>query len=168
MTNPTETHVRRATETDIPGLVLLQRSVTSERLAWFADQAVSENSLRELFTAVRRYPDSIVFVAEQSGVIVGELDCVGLGGSTSEFVITVHRDHRQSGVGSGLLRALLNWAEGQLELGRLQAKVMEPNLASVRLLKRFGFSELPTWPETVTIRGITMRVFFYHRDLDRS
>ena len=160
--------VRRATETDIPGMVALSESVTSERLAWFHDQAVPEASFRELFAEVSSRPNSIVLVAEHQSQIVGELECLEQGPNYSEFVILVHRDHRQVGVGSALLGALVEWAESQHDLGCLQAKVLEPNVGSGRLLERFDFSELPRQPHVSTIHGVEMPEFLYHRDFERG
>ena len=160
--------VRRATETDIPGMVALSESVTSEQLAWLHDQAVPEASFRELFAGVSHRPNSIVLVAEHRGQIIAELDCLARGPNHSEFVITVNRGHRQAGVGSALLGALLEWAESQHNLCRLQAKVLEPNVGSKRLLEGFGFSKLSRQPHVSTIRGVKMPEFLYHRDFESA
>ena len=160
--------VRRASETDIPSMVTLSESVTSEQLAWLHDQAAPDVSFRELFGEVSRRANSIVLVAEHRGQIIAELDCLARGPNHSEFVITVKHEHRQAGVGSALLGALLEWAESQHNLGRLQAKVLEPNVGSRRLLEGFGFSKLPRQPHVSTIRGVKMPEFLYHRDFERA
>jgi RimJ/RimL family protein N-acetyltransferase len=159
--------VREAREADLPSLVSLSESVTSERLAWFSNEPECESSFRALFREVAKRPNSIVLVGERGGAVVGELECLARGPHHSEFVISVHSDHRQAGVGSALLRALLQWAESKPELHRLQASVLEPNIGSRHLLDRLGFSKACREPHSTTIRGVTMREFLYHLDFDR-
>jgi RimJ/RimL family protein N-acetyltransferase len=160
--------VRKATETDIRSMVSLSESVTSERLAWRNDEVASAESFQALFTEVLRCPNSIVLVAERQRQIIGELECLEREPDHSEFVIWVHREHRQVGVGSALLRALVEWAECQRDLSRLQAKVLKPNIGSRRLLERFAFSELDREPHVSTIRGAKIPEILYYRDLEHK
>ncbi len=160
--------VRPATGSDIAGMVALSESVTSEKLAWFRDQPESEASLRDLLAHASMWSNSVVLVAEQRSEIIGDLACGSLGPNLSEFAILVHREHRQVGVGSKLLGALVDWAESHLRFCRLQAKVVEPNEDSIRLLERFGFSRLSRPDQVSTIRGVGMPEFLYYRDFRRG
>jgi RimJ/RimL family protein N-acetyltransferase len=162
-----ELEIRGAEEMDARGLAALSASVALEGLAWFKNEGVPESSFRELLVELPNVPNSVVLVAGYRGQIVGELECFGLSPHYSEFVISVHRQYRRAGVASALLRALIEWAESQQDLERLQAKVLEPNVASRCLLERFGFSVLLRHPHTATIQGVEMPEHLYFRDFER-
>ena len=74
----------------------------------------------------------------------------------------------KSRVGSKLIGTLVDWAESQRGLRRLQARVREPNERSMRLLERFDFSKLPWDSDVATIRGVKMAEFIYYRDFERG
>ena len=159
--------VRQATRSDIPCLTALAESIMAEDLPWFRERDFTDEAFQQLLAETDRRPNSTVLIAEDQGMMIGELECLACGPSSSEFVVFVHRDHRSSGVGSTLLQALLDWASLELELLRLQAKFLEPNVGSRRLLEKFGFSELPREPHAATIRGVQMSELLYYLDFTR-
>lgn len=145
--------IREASDDDIQAILELSRSIQQEQLAHFRDVEESEEALSRLFEAVRTWPNSIVFVAEENARIVGELSCVARGQRHSEFVVFVHSEHRCSGVGRALVERLLDWARSQPSLERLQAWVVASNSPSMGLLVGAGFQELPEDRRSVEIRG---------------
>ena len=131
--------VRPATELDASCLTALAESVMAENLPWLNYRDFTEEYFLQLLVEADQRPNSIVLVAEHEGALIGDLECLGCGPNSSEFSIFVHRDHRSDGIASALLQALLDWALLEPTLSRLQAKFLEPNVGSRRLLEKFGF-----------------------------
>jgi len=55
------------------------------------------------------------------------------------IAISVHGDWQGKGVGSALIRAILDLADNWLNLTRLELEVYADNEAAIRLYERFGF-----------------------------
>lgn len=81
-------------------------------------------------------------VAELSGEIVGSASLhLGQGRRrhAADLGMGVHDDHVREGIGSALLRALIDIADGWLDLKRLQLDVNIDNAPAIALYERFGF-----------------------------
>jgi RimJ/RimL family protein N-acetyltransferase len=157
--------IRIATLTDVAPMRALSDSVTGEDLPWLQPGEVPEENFQRLIEEITTCSVSTSLLAWLGCDLVGQLDCAGRGPHHSDFVITVHREHRRSGVGGALLAALLEWAREQPELERLQARVLEPNIPSQRLLRRHGFAIFDRQPHAVTIRGETIREELWYLDV---
>jgi putative acetyltransferase len=83
-------------------------------------------------------------VAEVDGRVVGLLGLeVGRGRRAHSAAIgmMVHDDFQGRGVGTALLAAAIELAEGWLGLHRLELEVYTDNAAALRLYRKFGFEE---------------------------
>ncbi len=84
--------------------------------------------------------DRYVWVAEESGVVVGlgELKIRSRRRQQGEIAYAVHVDHWRRGIGTAIAIALLTRAFGSFELHRVTATCDPRNKASARVLQRVG------------------------------
>ena len=87
-------------------------------------------------------PDQYMLVAEVDGKVVGNIGIrrgkdrlahvAGLG-------MSVHDDYQNSGIGTALMRAILDMTDNWLNIRRVELDVYTDNLRAVHLYKKFGF-----------------------------
>ena len=157
--------VREASPQDAPAIKNLSDAVVEENLSWFKPEPVPIADIERLFAQMRDLPHAVIFVAESDGRLVGELECVGFEPHGAVFILQVHRDSRGTGVGAALLRSLVAWARARPSLDRLNAKVLEPNESSIRLLERNGFARLERIPHESRPRGVPIPEVLYVLDV---
>jgi ribosomal protein S18 acetylase RimI-like enzyme len=87
-----------------------------------------------------------LLACDPAGAVVGELvfkasdrRCIAHHG---HFGIAVHADWRSRGVGSALIRALLDWARQSPVVEQVCLGVFANNAHAIRLYKRMGFVEI--------------------------
>ncbi|HEX6850195.1 MAG TPA: GNAT family N-acetyltransferase [Candidatus Polarisedimenticolaceae bacterium] len=84
-------------------------------------------------------------VALRDGAIVGHalLDPMPLQATAHVFRLTivVHPGHLGQGIGAEMLQDLVDWAERDPRVGRLELNVRDGNERAIRLYRRFGFEE---------------------------
>jgi putative acetyltransferase len=89
-------------------------------------------------------PDNFALVAVVSQRVVGQIDLeVQLGPrrrDVGKFGMAVHDDFQNQGVGSALMAAMIELAEGWLGLRRLELEVWADNTAAIHLYEKFGFT----------------------------
>lgn len=91
-------------------------------------------------------PDGSYLVAERSGAIVGHA-MLDFGGALAALAhvrtltLVVHPGHTGQGIGTSLLKALLDWARAHPGVERVELRVRESNAAAIRLYERCGFVE---------------------------
>ena len=81
-------------------------------------------------------------VAESDGVIVGVGEIrifQGRRAHAASIGLAVNPDHHGNGIGSGILRALLNLGEQWYSIRRFELKVYTDNERAIALYTRFGF-----------------------------
>jgi ribosomal-protein-alanine N-acetyltransferase len=115
--------VRRADSTDIPALSALEKECFS--LPW------SEQSFYEFFAL----PYTVAYVAVSDGHICGYAGMYVLYGDGDITNIAVSRSFRRRGVGSALLRALIETTG----VNRLLLEVRASNTAAIALYEKYGF-----------------------------
>lgn len=89
--------------------------------------------------------DGRYIVAEENGVPVGHafLDSMPMRANAHVFTLTivVHPGHVERGIGRALLRDLLDWAQHDPRVGKIELNVRAGNLRAQHLYRSFGFVE---------------------------
>ena len=84
-----------------------------------------------------------ILVAEADGEIIGHCSCGGAAKLALRHVvglgIDVHRDYRNRGVGSALMQTMLDWAQANPLIRRVELDVMTHNLPAIHLYLKNGF-----------------------------
>lgn len=84
-------------------------------------------------------------VAEESEVVVGHafLDPMSMRANAHVFLLTivVHPEHLERGIGTALLRNLLEWAHRDPRVGKIELNVRAGNLRAQHLYRKLGFVE---------------------------
>lgn len=84
-------------------------------------------------------------VAEENGAIVGHafLDPMPMRANAHVFQLTIvaHPDHLEHGIGTALLRDLLDWAQRDPRVGKVELNVRAGNLRAQKLYRSMGFVE---------------------------
>ena len=114
--------VRRATDTDIPSVLALERLVFSD--AW------GERDLREHLDCVHLS----FFVCERDGEVLGYLLGSHIPPEGEIFRVATHPAHRKSGIGDTLSRAFLDTCDVAF------LEVRRSNLAARALYEKLGLS----------------------------
>jgi L-amino acid N-acyltransferase YncA len=114
-----------------------------ERMAWFREHDPDQ------------YP---VYVWEENGMVAGWI-CFSpyrkgrqALRSTAEISYYVHRDYHRCGIGSALLEYAIERAPA-LKFKSLIAILLEPNIASIGLLGKYGFEKWGDMPGLAEING---------------
>jgi RimJ/RimL family protein N-acetyltransferase len=100
-----------------------------EEAGFLAEFAASENS--------------VFFVAEADGKIVGILNCKGSSRAAIRHAVTlgmsVDRDWRGKGIGGRLIAHAIEWAKRTRSIKRIELAVFERNAIAIHLYQKFGF-----------------------------
>lgn len=84
-------------------------------------------------------------VAEVDGVLAGHamLDPMPMRANAHVFLLTivVHPGQRERGIGTAMLRDLLDWAQHDARVGKVELNVRAGNRRALALYRRCGFSE---------------------------
>lgn len=82
-------------------------------------------------------------VAQDAGGIIGHamLDPMPMQANTHVFLLTivVHPGHLEQGIGKAMLQDLLDWAQGDRRVGKVELNVRAGNLRAQALYRHFGF-----------------------------
>jgi len=136
--------VREAVPGDAPGLVALAQAVGAEPEGWLiADESwrgITDE--RRYLKAIRRHPHAAVFLAENSGEIVGRLsvarDSHPASFHVADLGLMVAAGHRRRGIGRALLERAVEWA-AESRVSKLELHVFPHNEPAIALYESFGF-----------------------------
>lgn len=132
-----------------------QRYNTEDKVAWFYEHPE------------HLYP---LLVYEQHGKVVGYLHVSSYrqGRAALRFAVEIsyfiHRDFHRKGIGSQLLEQGIKMC-GDLKYRTLLAIIMEPNIASAKLLEKYGFEKWGYLPDVADYNGVTCSQVYYGRKL---
>lgn len=89
--------------------------------------------------------DGRYIVAAENGALVGHafLDPMPMRANAHVFTLTivVHPGHLECGIGRALLRDLLDWAQQDTRVGKVELNVRAGNLRAQNLYRSLGFTE---------------------------
>lgn len=109
------------------------------------DEFPSEEEERKWIQDHLDHPGKLLLLAEASGTIVGSLSFengrfrrIAHRGS---FGVGVRKEWRGRGIGTALLRTLLDWAEANPIIEKICLDVFVTNENAIRLYKKLGFVE---------------------------
>jgi GNAT superfamily N-acetyltransferase len=143
-TIPLELVVKTALESDLPRLEEIAIEIGKfSRYAFDNNFGLGEEErLYRIWinNSLRGFAD-VVFVArwaDESGEAVGLITCVARDGVGHIQLAGVHHEHRQKGIGTGLLQAALDWA-GIQGVKKMQVVTQARNIPAQRLYQQMGF-----------------------------
>jgi RimJ/RimL family protein N-acetyltransferase len=103
---------------------------------------------------VERFEEKILALLDHGRYVVAELDGAPVGHALLEplgslaatahvfsLTIVVHPGHLGRGIGSALMRDLLDWATRDDRVGKIELRVRSTNARAIALYKRCGFVE---------------------------
>ena len=139
--------IRDYGEGDWPGLWPILHDVARAGDTFAYDPALTPAMARDLWL---ERPPGLTVVAEADGRVLGTAKMgpnrAGPGAHVATASFMVAPDARGRGVGTGLCRFALAWAEGRGFAGMQFNAVVEANHAAVALYRRLGFAIVGTVP----------------------
>jgi L-amino acid N-acyltransferase YncA len=143
-TMDTSSFIRPALESDLPAILVIYNEVIANTTAAYVYDPHTLEMRREWYADLKQagWP---VIVAERNGAVAG-FGCIGPFRTkpgykyTGEHTLHVHRDHRGTGIGKALLRALIDEAD-TIGLRTLIGGIDAENTVSLELHARLGFVE---------------------------
>lgn len=99
--------------------------------------------------------DRVIYLAKLEGAVIGDASLERLPRRMShrgELGISVVREHWGNGVGSALLRKIVDFA-AKNGFEQIDLEVRSDNLRAIRLYEKFGFQKLCTFPAFFKIEG---------------
>lgn len=138
--------IRTAHENDAEAYLILGKSVMSEEMYTLtqADELTFTIEQEKNWLKTNINDDShLILVAEVNGQVVGQLDFMNghrrRNSHTGEFGMGVHKDFREIGIGSMLLRTLIEWAKAHAEIKKINLSVHKTNERAMAAYKKQGF-----------------------------
>ena len=131
--------VRRAATADLPGFVDVRRQVAEEGKWIAAEPPIDVEAEIERFGAALDVSGKATFVAvDDAGVVIGGAGVTLASYGVSEFGMMVADGWRGRGVGSSLLRAIIEWSR-ENGAHKVSLQAWPHNDAAVGLYEKFGF-----------------------------
>ncbi|MHA1776079.1 MAG: GNAT family N-acetyltransferase [Promethearchaeota archaeon] len=138
---------------------------------WMArKRPISREEMRNFLDFLHDQPDSIYLVAKYEDQLVGNIYALprteDLLNHISLLSYQVHPEYQRRGIGTLLMESLLQKIRDEnSNIQILFAEVLQENIASIKLLKKFSFSPAGILPEGVRIspQQYDNLLFFYRR-----
>ncbi len=138
--------IRTVTESDAEAYLTLGKSIMSEEIYSLtqADELnLTVEQEREWIKSNIEDESHLIMVAEVDGNVVGQLDFSNghrkRNAHTGEFGMGVHKDFRGLGIGSLLIRALVDWAKDNPRIEKINLGVHQNNDRAIATYKKIGF-----------------------------
>ncbi len=169
----TEITIREAKPEDAADLIAFVKSLEEEQDIDVplspGEFAVTVDEEKELILKYKGSDNSMFFVAEKKGEIIGMLNCKGgerkAFKHAAEMGMSVKLGFRGLGVGQMLLRRAIGWAGKNKCVKRLNLNVYARNKKAINLYKRFGFVEegshkCAIYQDGIYLDNLTMALLF--------
>jgi RimJ/RimL family protein N-acetyltransferase len=138
-------HIREAKTRDAGALLGLKSALDSETslmLLERGERTTTETEVAEQLEAIAGRSNSVVFVAEIAGELIGYAEATGgdfrRNHHTAHVVIGVRKRYSGRGIGGHLLSELECWAQAN-SVRRLELTVMTSNERAIGLYRKLGY-----------------------------
>jgi putative acetyltransferase len=139
--------IREATPEDAGELIAFLKRMLGEpdiALVGAPDEfGVTVEQERRFIAEMAGADNCAMLVAEADGRIIGDITCRGESRRAKQHVgvigVTVAEGWRDQGLGSALLRAVIDWARGSGVITRLELLVFADNERALHVYQKFGF-----------------------------
>lgn len=149
-------HIRTALPDDAVRFMAFCQTIASEAkylLTQPDEFPASEEEQRKWIQSHFDQPGHLALVAEASGCLIGSLSFENgqrrRNAHQGTFGMSVRENWQRMGVGTALLRCLLDWAEANPLIEKIGLAVFSDNLPAINLYRRFGFVEEGRQPRQI-------------------
>lgn len=146
MSKSVEIIVSEAQQSDAVSLQSLLVDVTAESDFILKDLTSSQMTSSDLITFIQRQEkslNSICLLARLEEKVIGVLNVMSSLDEALEHVgdvfIAVHEDYRGYGIGQLLCEAMIDWAENNQIIRRLELTVQVKNNVALHIYQKYGF-----------------------------
>lgn len=140
--------IRQAVKTDAKALVEYVNAISGESDFLTFGPGEFEMSIEQeesFLENVSMKKNAICLIAEVGGRIVGNLNFAGGArprtAHTGEFGISVLKDYWGNGIGTELIKYLINWSKESGVIRKINLYVRTDNVSAIRVYKKLGFTE---------------------------
>jgi RimJ/RimL family protein N-acetyltransferase len=141
--------IREAEPSDAEGIIAYLQELAAEPdigiLFWPGEFDPSVEDERNFIQGHRDADNSILLVAEAGSQIVGVANCTGGSRKAMRHVghigITLHKDWRGQGIGTRMMRRLLEFATSSDVLSRIELEVYACNSRAIHIYEKLGFKQ---------------------------
>ncbi len=149
--------IRDALESDLPAIVDIYNSTIPGRMVTADTEPVTSESRMEWFRAHKKGVRPL-WVVEENGQMAGWLSFQSFYGrpayrATVEVSVYVSDGVRRTGIGSTLLRRAIEYAP-EMGVKTLMGFIFAHNEPSLRLFKKFGFTQWGYYPKIADLDGV--------------
>lgn len=164
--------IRVANREDLPELVAIynQAIAAGQKTADITPVTIEDRTQWFEEHTPNKYP---ILVAEEEGSVIGYLTISAYRSGrlslryTAEVSYYVHFEHHRKGVGSKLLEHAITQCPA-LQIKSLFSIILDSNLASVLLMKKFGFEEWVRMPRIAEFPGVEPGHLYYGLRIEDS
>jgi L-amino acid N-acyltransferase YncA len=120
----------------------------------FAEMDLDEKKEADFIESIATQGFGFFHVADEGGQIRGYIHAIPHSQSkrrhVAVFGMIVKKEYRGMGIGTGLLKSMMDWARDESSVKAIQAWMVDGNPAS-KLYQRFGFVEVGRLPNAVLL-----------------
>lgn len=156
--------IRSPQESDLPSLVeIYNQAIREHKIAITTPVTIKDRGIWFEAREAEKHP---VLVAENQGEVLGFLSISPYRPGRDALRHTalvnyfVHKKHHHQGVASGLLEEAVTLCP-KLEIKNLFAILLENNVASVKLVQKFGFEKWAHLPRVAEFEGVEVGQVYY-------
>lgn len=100
-------------------------------------------NMSEVWLYPKGTPTQMIFAIKKDGKLIGELKLQNIRwfNRKAELSIILKKEEQSRGTGTEIVKKIIEYAFGKMNLHRLEAEVIETNSASIKLIEKFGFKK---------------------------
>ncbi|MEO8664495.1 MAG: GNAT family N-acetyltransferase [Ignavibacteria bacterium] len=151
--------IRNAAESDAAQIIEINKEVIGEIYYMLREPEEGNYTLENAGNDIKNHlnnPGSLYIVAEVAGKVSGFLEFQNGGlrrtAHTGILSMFIHKADREKGVGSLLLKTLIDWAGKNPLIEKITLAVFSTNERAQMLYKKFGFAEEGRCPKDMKLK----------------